>query len=162
MQTQFQLFWFEHYNIWTWLQDYNCHDRHQQCFTRIECFKFKKNKDNIDKLINLIKIDQKKQASLSILKQFLHFLFCQRYRFRLGSKRSLNFLSKLSRSCILITHEQLSSIKYKKLSISHYINNQLSCLLIFQSISNKYRFKLLQSILSIWKTVTIVLSLNIK
>ena len=119
----------------------------------------KKSKDNIDKLIDLIETDQKTNKSFN---SETAFLFCQRYRFKLRSRKSLNFLSKLSRSYILITHRQSSSIKYKKSLMLHCIDSQLPCLLMFQSISNKYRFKPLKSIFLIQKTATTVLSLNIK
>ena len=128
---------------------------------KLNALNLKENKNNIDKLINLIKTNQKTNKSFNS-KQFLRLLFCQRYRLRLRSKKSLNLLSKLSKSCISITHEQSSSIKYKKSSMSYCIDSQLPCLLMLQSISNKYRVKSLKSTFSIRKTITIVLILNIK
>ena len=121
----------------------------------------KKNKNNIDKLIDLIEIDQKTNKSFNSETAF-ESLVLSAILTQITFKKSLNLLSKLLRSCILITHEQSSLMKYRESSMSYCIDNQLLCLLMPQSILNKYRFKLFKSIFSIQKTATIVLSLNIR
>ena len=82
----------------------------------------KKNKDNIDKLINLIKIDQKINkffSSETIFASSVLSAISTQGMF----KKIIDFLSKFSRSYILITHEQSSSIKYRKSSMLHCIDS---------------------------------------
>ena len=65
----------------------------------------KENKDNIDKLINLIKTNQKTNKSFNSEIAFA-FSVLSAISTQITFKKLLNLLSKLSRSCILITHEQ--------------------------------------------------------
>ena len=89
---------------------------------KLNILNLKKSKDSINKLMNLIKIDQKTNKSFSSEIVFAFFVLSA-VSTQITFKKSLNFLSKFSRSCILIMHEQSSSMRYRKSLMSRCINN---------------------------------------
>ena len=128
---------------------------------KLNVLKLKKSKDNIDKLIDLIRIDQKINKSFNSKTTFAPFILSA-----ISTQITFEKIIKFFIEAFKIMHfnnvQTIIVDEIQKLLILYYIDNQLSCLLMLQSIPNKYRFKSFKSTFLIRKSVTIVLNLNIE
>ena len=97
----------------------------------------KKNKNSIDKLINLIKTNQKTNKSFSPETAFAPSVLSE-ISTQIMFEKIIEFLIKAFKIMHFNSARQSSSIKYKESLILHCIDSQLLCLLMLQSISNKY------------------------
>ena len=85
----------------------------------------KKNKDNIDKLIDFIEIDQKINKYFNLEIAFASSVLST-ISTQIMFKKIIEFFIEFLRSCILIMHRQSSSMKYKNRQC--HIISTINCL----------------------------------